>query len=569
MERAIVLIGVKQTGGGLPTLQAVDAGIRAMEDWAKWQEIPDRRIAKLSDESGGPIKADVVLDTITAFCDGSLDQLLVYFAGHGTVRGSDEVWLLSGAPDKAHEAIDLNESIDFARYCNVGNVVFISDACRTPATRRRAQLVTGIAVFPTPATDEEHPVDVFYATSIGHASFELLTPTEEEPDPHYKALYTEALVSALRGQHPEAMDPDGDDGFAVVRTKPRLNEFLRKDVARRLAAAGEGARIQKPVARALSDDVLSRFPLAKGVEPGLSTAPPGGPVSAEVDPVEQLRQATRSILGLDVGAAGGALGGPPDLVVLARARDAATVPVTDREAGLIAAGATVSSARATGGEAVLLDDARVVVRGAGDTGSVDVAIRTADGSAFVLPAPVAATTVAAFSAGELRDLLVVPTDGRTVRADVHRLRSILSARTRLGDLWLEDDEATALATFVADGSDGDLALALYAAYALADRRRVEDVRRIDEAVRGRWAFRPFDLAMLSGDLDGRAPADVEGVHPSTPLLARGWAAARLRGIRLPVAFEGIEPNLVDSIWTQVEPAAADALIGAVIGEREE
>src|SRR5688572_19481447 len=111
LQRAAVLIGVKKTGG-LPVLQAVQQGIDLMKGWLEKQpgmRDPDGklRIKVLSDDKGKPVTADQVQKSIQRFVkDGTIEQLLVYFAGHGANKSYNEYWLLSGAPDNANEAIN-------------------------------------------------------------------------------------------------------------------------------------------------------------------------------------------------------------------------------------------------------------------------------------------------------------------------------------------------------------------------------------------------------------------------------------------------------------------------------
>src|SRR5688500_8616404 len=98
LQRAAVLIGVKKTGGGLPTLQAVDAGIRQMTNWVSSQPgMMDSggtlRLTVLTDANRQPVAASAVFDAIKAWVeDGTIEQLLVYFAGHGANVRYSEYW---------------------------------------------------------------------------------------------------------------------------------------------------------------------------------------------------------------------------------------------------------------------------------------------------------------------------------------------------------------------------------------------------------------------------------------------------------------------------------------------
>jgi hypothetical protein len=74
-----------------------------------------------------PVTAADVRRWIRAFVDlGTVEQLIVYFAGHGVNLWLGEYWLLSGAPDDPNEAVNMRASADLARYCGIPHVVFIS-----------------------------------------------------------------------------------------------------------------------------------------------------------------------------------------------------------------------------------------------------------------------------------------------------------------------------------------------------------------------------------------------------------------------------------------------------------
>jgi hypothetical protein len=120
MQRAAVLIGVSKTGN-LPELQAVQSGIGGMRSWAATQGIEGDRLVVLTDQAG-KVRAHQIVDAIERLVEPrSLDQLVIYFSGHG-VHNRGDYWLLSDAPGKAGEAVNVEGSIQLARYCGVGHV---------------------------------------------------------------------------------------------------------------------------------------------------------------------------------------------------------------------------------------------------------------------------------------------------------------------------------------------------------------------------------------------------------------------------------------------------------------
>src|SRR5438552_610960 len=139
-NRAAVVIGVDKAGN-LPKLRAARSGARTVAEWLKGEGFD----VKLFVDDPNPVKASDLFAAINAFVNlGTLDQLVIYFAGHGFISGTlSEFWLLSEAPDNPNEAVSLNESCTNAQQSGIPNVVFISDACRSRAESLSAERVHG------------------------------------------------------------------------------------------------------------------------------------------------------------------------------------------------------------------------------------------------------------------------------------------------------------------------------------------------------------------------------------------------------------------------------------------
>src|SRR5689334_11601306 len=100
--RAAVAIGVDRTGG----LQPLQAAARGAEDVADWLRREGYDVTCLTDLRGDPVRLSDVAAAVTTYVElGTVEKLVVYFAGHGYLNVSSEVWLLSGAPENANEAI--------------------------------------------------------------------------------------------------------------------------------------------------------------------------------------------------------------------------------------------------------------------------------------------------------------------------------------------------------------------------------------------------------------------------------------------------------------------------------
>src|SRR6185369_10347932 len=116
MIRAGVFVGVDKTGN-LQKLKDAAAGAKRMHEWALKQGMVATAQAKLiTDADGTKVTPDLVYDAIKEILDGAgVDQLVLYFAGHGVNINRGEHWLLSDAPVKTSAAINVSGSVELAR----------------------------------------------------------------------------------------------------------------------------------------------------------------------------------------------------------------------------------------------------------------------------------------------------------------------------------------------------------------------------------------------------------------------------------------------------------------------
>jgi hypothetical protein len=248
INRAAILIGVKKVSGLAP-LRAVRQGIAQVREWIEAQpgfhDIDGHARLAVLDDSAGPVTASAVYRAVNGFVkDGTIEQLVVYFAGHGVAVATDEVWLLSEAMENPNEAVALSKSTDHARYCGIPHVVFISDACRTLATTMASQSAAGSNIFPSPnLTHPQGTVDAYYATSLGDAALEA--DAGAATGNQFEALYTSLLTKALCGQVPSILEPGDTAANVYVRPWP-LADYIADAVPRRLAALGITDRVQTP-----------------------------------------------------------------------------------------------------------------------------------------------------------------------------------------------------------------------------------------------------------------------------------------------------------------------------------
>lgn len=316
VARARVLVGVARTGGRFPELPAVPGAVAAVRAWAAEQGVPDDLVLTFTDDDGTPVTSGAVLAAVRGLVDrGDVDQLVVYFSGHGINTGNAEFWLLTGAPEDGSQAVNVSLTSWFAERLPVRHVVLVSDACRTAASTVQELSVQGVALVPNlPPRGPAAAVDVFYACALGDPAYEVKDPAASGAA--YQALFTSALVGALRGDHPALVTPGpgaaagpgggaggggaggggaaaSGAGFGLVQPWP-LKRALPRLVAERLTAAHAPLDLaQTPDARLSSDPVdawLSRlepWPVATTVPegPGART-PAAGAGDTEGVPAE-------------------------------------------------------------------------------------------------------------------------------------------------------------------------------------------------------------------------------------------------------------------------------------------
>lgn len=582
MSRAAVLIGVDKTGNA-PQLNDAASGAKRMKKWAEQQNMDT---ILLTDERGKKVSPDQIFAAIESIAKKGADQLIVYFAGHGVNIGYSERWLLSDAPGNSNAAVNLAGSAECARRLGIGHVVFFSDACRTAAEGIQAQGVAGSIVFPNVSpTGLEKAVDEFWATRLGDPAHEIKDPNQAASK--YEALYTGVLLDALGGAAPEVIEPDPPD--SIVRPW-RLRVFLEEEVQRRIKARDLAALvIQEPDARITSDPKkawVSRLravpgPRSASRPPGAGPLSPPGPdgggdggkriqrpfVGVPQASANNLEFVTRSLLRSAV--SDGAMldemiqRARTDTVrgsrAIAERIDRSTNPPGpdhfETECGFKVQGAQVAEAIAKRADARVLGDDLVRIDKVQPPGA-SVLIVLKSGNGAVVPAIPGFIGTLAIEDRNLTDVSYEPS-AQTWRwnpfkqraTQIRTLRGIAASATRSGLFRLEEEkDALAVARQMQYAKGLDPTLAVYAAYAYLGLRRRDRIKEMSGYMRDDLGMRLFDIAMLTGELEGKMGRDAS-VLPFLPLLSQGWALLSAYRIELPPALKAIEPMLLPSVWT--------------------
>ena len=562
MKRAAVFIGVDKTGG-LPVLKdAAKGAIRVASEWAKAQPISTCKV--LTDEKK-PVTARMIKDAVKKIIEpGDIEQLFIYFAGHGVNIHRREYWLLSDAENDPQEAVNVTGSEDLARYCGIPHIVFISDACRTAATTLRAQSITGSEIFPILQAARK-PVDQFFACSLGAPSNEIADANTTARE--FTAAYTGELLPALCGKVPSLIEWVVEAGKRVGYVRPwPLASHLVSAMERRLADPKLKSRvIQVPDALVVSGPTawVSRV---KGVGPGTAGGLSSGGLtpSAAIPPLGPAAFTSTSLVGT-------ALNNPQELTqsILAAAKPFGPMHQESR-CGFKIRGAMIIGAHAIGGRIEMTRTPADVVRVWDATRpAVDTLLLLDDGSALVLPAIPEVLASLTVVGGDLVDVAYEPSEF-TSRWDMYRdhaaelrtLRAVVSTATRKGSFRLQGNDALKLARRMQYAKGVDPALAVYAAYAYHDLHQFDRLEEMLGYMRGDLGAAFFDIAMLARTLDNAEYAARPNVLSPIPLLSQGWVYLNARRIGLPSAFTDLQGALQDSVWTKFGPSGASRLTRA-------
>ncbi|MGE0684973.1 MAG: hypothetical protein AB7P69_29185 [Candidatus Binatia bacterium] len=579
MIRAGVFIGVDKTGN-LQRLHDAASGARRMYEWSLAQGMADQTHAKLiTDADNKKVDPDRIYDAIKAIIDGpGVDQLIVYFAGHGVNINRTEHWLLTDAPVRTSAAINVSGSVELARYAGIQHVVFISDACRVAPEGIQAQNVRGVDVFPNDGTgDRAKPVDQFFACLLGRTAAEIKDPTIAAQN--YTALYTNALLDALMGTRPEVLEPGDTAGDNSLYVQPgKLQNYLESEVPRRVKAMGLAQKVnQNPDALlALGGRWIARIEAA--VAP--ATRSPLL-VSSEAFPrLENLRIVTerlvqsavegnREVLDQNLHQANtGLVAGAKQL---AGTTEQLVIPFGpdhfETQCGIKVRGARVINffaLRATveflgnSGDLLRIDNiegpaASVLLFFEGNVGAV----------VPVLPGFLAALT---FDEGELVDIAYEPSvnswrwDLYKDRAnEVRAIRAVAAASSQHGRFRLDGEEAIKVAQKMQYAKGIDPTLAVYAAYAYHDLQAIERIQQMSRYLHSDVGVTFFDLALLSRALLDKTIGLKDDIVPFVPLLSQGWALLKAHRVKLHPALVGIESSMQESLWSLFDLAGMEKL----------
>lgn len=580
VNRAAVLIGVNRTGGGLPVLRKAADSARRMEAWALAQGLHRDHVRVFTDEKKQPVRIAPIQDAIRELVElTTIDQLIVFFAGHGINVNRTERWLLTDAPGNPQAAVNMAGSAALAAFCNIPHVVMISDACRTAAHTIQTQFVTGSEIFPNEEdSDLELPVDQFWACALGRPSHEI----------RETAIFTRALLTAL-----EDFDSGAADSHGYVRPRP-LKLFLQQEVPRQLQKRRLHTKlIQVPDAHIASDEHAWISELSLPPPPLAATGPPPSsdatlPESAAASSPSQsfakglyawLRQGTSQRLDpnwsrlltpilalilsgrLDVvGDLASDVHDQPEVIEIINSVEASRRPSGpahyETRCGFKLRGASLRRVNAGAVRAEQLNDELVRIHLA-ERRSGNVLLELDDGYGIALPAISGFITSLTIDDGELVEVAYEPSENTSrweefiQRADeVRALRAFAASSAREGVFHLDGDSAVQVARRMQYSKGVDPALAVYAAYTYADNGRRDLIRRMSRYMYDDLGAVLFDLALLAREQDRSYLTSSNELLGFAPLFAQGWALLAGSQLTIPNSLADLQRHVVpESLWT--------------------
>ncbi len=576
-DRAAVVIGVNQTGD-LPPLNAAVSDANRVGDWLDGEGF---EVTRFVDDTA-PVEVAPIHNAISALVRGPmLDQLVVYFSGHGFVQGYGEFWLLTDAPGDVNAAVSLDECLHLARDTGIANVVFISDACRSTAASLQAQRVRGSVIFPNDGSSGriQPEVDIFYATRVGEESNEL--PVGESIKRPI-GLFTDVFLDAYAAPAPEMVKKVG--GIDVVPNRA-LKCYLQQKVPERLArvdplleqhpapivesdwttyigrVTGRSGLVvcREPAAASMLDNAvdleLERMG-APRLAPDLSLAPSPDQGTASRQTVETFLS-TRAALERDPGTADQGI--------------TSGLAIHGTRLRRVLGGISMNETFQPTGDGI--ERPAVVALGSEAAPAASLIVEFEDGGGAVLPVLADHVGSVTVEKGVVTNVAYVPGADHRLRPDydsqrgqLDKLRAIAAAAARVGAFRFDgpretrEAQASAWANQIRPLDTLDPTLGLYAAYAYSRAGLAEHVLSVLLHMREELGAQFFDNAMLARLGPQSAPSGNFVSVPFCPLLAEGWNLLRITGMNVPESVAAKEFDLRPGLWTTFGPVALASIV---------
>jgi hypothetical protein len=197
-------------------------------------------------------------------------------------------------------------------------------------------------------------------------------------------------------------------------------------------------------------------------------------------------------------------------------------------------------------------------------------LRFKTGTGVILPAIPEFIAGLTLKNGELVDVVYEPSDTSwrwpeyLQRAqELRSLRGRVAAASHFGVFRLEGDDALRVARQMQLSKGFDPTMALYAAYAYDNLQETRRLAEMQEYLAADLGLRFFDIALLTGKLDGQDPKELIDVYPPIPMLGQGWALLDAHNVKVPDRLRHLSRTVTSSLWTMFTSAGVDLLYAAL------
>lgn len=576
-NRAAICIGVDRS----THLTPLTAAAKGAEDFARWAEAQGCEVQLLVDRVE-PVWLHQVFEAVQQVVEAATyEQLYIYFSGHGIlIAPGTEYWLLSGAPRNPNEAVNLFRSTNDARQAGIPHVIFISDACRSPAGSAPLNGVIGGVIFPNQAARSTGAeVDIFYATQPGDFAYEV---PETQAALQYRGLFTHSLLTAITNPDSSLVEksPTATPPVDIITSrslKPYLEKLVPKEAAAISLTMNQRPLVHVETASPKYFAVTTAIKLIAAPEALVSEPPPTRPPAPTVIHLTYpwSEQRTSRALGRPwLGPVAGS-----EIRVAPRIREAgigAEVERLRRYARYLPAD-TTTGFTVVGAElaAVVSGPAWVVERLPPTVGKDAHYLRllpAADSS----PSLASTTIVLEFGSGTGTLLAVIPgfigvvvvEQGRVISVNYclaltaqprvydekaaywEELKAVAAVTFRQGSFTLLDQQADLLA-LASYRQAPDPTMALYLAYGYAQRGRPEQVAATQQQLASEETLpQLFDLRLLMAlNQAVQSPVNTSQLAPLAPLLAQGWALLTPDHPLYQSWHSQLRLHLIPSLWS--------------------
>lgn len=537
-------------------LRAAASDAKTMYEWAvdpKLGGMEPQNVRLLTDANGELVTVAAVAAAVKDVVDVGVDQLILYFAGHGVMIGLNETWLLSEAPENGNEAIDVTACEGYAATGSTRHVVIISDACRVPARNYETSVLRAGSVFPNKRIGNQR-VDVFFSCAPAQAALETNTTDARGI---FSEILHDALCAVLRdvgGAETKVLEPgDPDDGARYILPEP-LGAYLELAVNAQLIDMNldiDQSPLIKTTGTTRNRRWIARFDQGRGREfsvrgPACDKPAPGSEV---VPTVRTITQTANELI--DAAFEGRSL---RPLLRSAR-REGAAAFADSVEAMIEVSG---RSTRALGQVEVIgaeitrssgLDVANII-HGPRDSARTAV-LELSNGISMALPVLARWRTVVTILDDGTPDVVFRPlfTLDQEEQTRENTVRAIASSAARRGRFSVARNALIASPR----NSPIDPTLAIYAAH---DHETVDaeaSIERLGERV----SFSVGDAGLF--DLVARVGVPKGPVVPTVPLLIHGWDLPYTREIMTRSYVYSLRRMVRPTLWTAFDADAFSLL----------